>query len=1125
VTVGQSWRRRAARSALVCATALLMLASWRLSAAEPASPAARAEELARHRNVGKALYENPTTQYQAVEELHKAVALAPGSAADRLNYGLALLRAGKEAEGIAELVAVQKQAPALPHTWWNLGIAYQRASRSDEARAQLEGMAARVPNDAATHYNLGVLYKIAGQNERALHELEEAARLDPDMAAPRYQLHALYRQAGRADDAAKALAAFRELKAAQAGAAVPEDPQWNRYSELLDPVEPRGVGAAAALPPPKPPSFAARPPVALAGGKGGAPEAAGLALIDADGDEKPDLLAWSGGRLQLLASGARLVAGAGLDALADVVAAVPGDFDNDGRADLAVLTGKGVHLLANRGGRFAEVAAPLPGKAFRAAAWVDEDHDYDVDLVLLGDSAALLRNNGDGTWTDNTARFPFVAGHALSVAVLDVVANDQDEDLAVSYADHPGVLYRDRLGGRYTSEPLPALPAGAHALAAFDADGDGWTDVTATVAGRPLRLVNQREEGKLEAGWRPVAPPAAARVPFTFADLQSRGAADLVVAGAVFFARGAGAFGAATPLPGSGGAIDDLVAADFDADGRTDLALLAGGPGGHSVRLLVNQTPGTGRWLRIGLRGVKNLQLAPGSEVEVKAGGSYQKRRYAGVPLLFGLGRRDAADTVRITWGNGLIQNETGMHAGEGRTIKEAPRLSGSCPMIFTWDGARYRFITDVLGVAPLGASAGDGEYFPVDHDEYVQVPGEALVPVDGRLSVHVTEELREVSYLDQIQLVAVDHPAKVEVFTNEKFVGPPFPEFRLFGVERRIHPVRATGNGGRDVRAELQARDGRYPTDFPHDFAGVASAHHLDLDFGTAASASNAGPGKRTVLVLSGWVDWADGSTFLGTAQRQGGGLLMPQLQVKDERGEWQTVVADMGIPAGKPKTIVVDLTGKWLTASREVRIVTNLCVYWDEIFLAEADEPAPVRLTRVEPASADLHFRGFSVPTIDPRRQQPEKFDYHRLLAQPPWNPTPGLYTRFGDVRELLAAADDFLVVMGSGDEVALDFDAAALPPLDAGWRRDYLLLVDGWAKDGDANTAFSQSVEPLPFHAMSQYPYPETERFPDDARHRQWRAETLIRPALRLLPPLERVRRTAAAPPPRPPESDTP
>src|SRR5262249_40374780 len=158
-----------------------------------------------------------------------------------------------------------------------------------------------------------------------------------------------------------------------------------------------------------------------------------------------------------------------------------------------------------------------------------------------------------------------------------------------------------------------------------------------------------------------------------------------------------------------------------------------------------------------------------------------------------------------------------------------------------------------------------------------------------------------------------------------------------------------------------------------------------------------------------------------LGSSQRHDGGLVMPQLQVLDGAGRWQTVVEDMGIPAGKPKTIVVDLAGKWLSASRRVRILTNLCVYWDEVFLAEhAGSPAP-RLTELAPAAADLHFRGFSTPTVDPRRLVPERFDYDRVTTTSMWNPTPGSYTRYGDVAPLLAGVDDELVVMGSGDEVS--------------------------------------------------------------------------------------------------------
>jgi hypothetical protein len=273
---------------------------------------------------------------------------------------------------------------------------------------------------------------------------------------------------------------------------------------------------------------------------------------------------------------------------------------------------------------------------------------------------------------------------------------------------------------------------------------------------------------------------------------------------------------------------------------------------------------------------------------------------------------------------------------------------------------------------------------------------------------------------------------------------------------------------------------------------------HYLDLDFAGAARSN------RAALILYGWVDWADGSTFLSATQAHRD-LVFPYLQVKDAAGNWKTVVEDMGMPSGKPKPMAVDLAGKFLSASREVRIVTNLCVYWDEIYLVEDDAPPEVRMTRLTLADADLHFRGFSQASIDPQRKQPEDFHYDTVSYTSMWNPTPGLYTRYGPVETLLAEPDDRMVVMGSGDEIRLRFLSAGLPPVPPGWKRDFLLLVDGWAKDADANTAYSQSVLPLPFHAMTSYPYPATEHFPTDAAHADFAREYMTRPALRLIRPL--------------------
>ncbi len=1009
------------------------LCSLLLVAADVPSAESRLWE---YRNLGKAFYENPDTHVQSVQELKKALDLNPGSVRERVNYGLALLRAGQTDQAVAELLEVQKQDPSLPHTWFNLGIVYKHASDYDKAIAQFQGMITLVPGEPAGHYNLGAVLRSKGDNAAALPEFLQAAKLNPNLAGPHFQLFTLYQRMGDKEAAARQRKIFEEAKKRDEGAAVPESMEWCFYAELYDPPEPRPTAASA------PTRYDDR---LLSNGWN--PTASGMLLLDSQNSGHADLLVWSNDRIILYKRGAEENKSSGLDGVHDIVDVAAGDFDNDGFPDLCVLTRSGATLFHNNHGVFAKSSEFAAVGATRAL-WLDYDHDYDLDLLLFGPKSKLLRNDGNGKFEEKDGSFPFVSGVALSATLFAARGDIAAQDVVVSYADRPGVLYRDKLNGVFEPEDLAELKPGEALLSAADVNHDGLLDLVAYQPSLHVLLNCARD----------VNAPAV----FKSSDKA-----------------------AVEPSP---------FRADFNGDNREDYARIL--PDG-SLHVYTNASPEQ-RWLTVQIHGVKNLKEAVGATVEMKSGAYYNKRVATGVPLSFAMDGRADADTLRITWPNGLIQNEPRQKSGELLNIAEAQRLSGSCPMIFTWNGETFQFITDVLGVAPLGASSGDGHYFPVDHDEYIQIPGSALKPRNGRYQIHITEELHEVSYLDQVKLIAVDHPANTQIYTNDKFKSPPYPDFRLFGSQTKLHPLRATDAHGVDATARVAAQDQTYPTAFAHNTAGVAELHTLDLDFGKAAQ------DNKAALVLNGWVDWADGSTFLGASQN-GQGLIFPYLQVKDAAGRWKTVVADMGIPSGKPKTIVIDLAGKFLSVSREVRIVTNLCVYWDEIFLVENSAAPEVKLTQLGADSAALHFRGFSHAVIDPTRQQPERFFYDQVNSVSNWNPTSGYYTRYGDVRSLVTNVDDRMVVMGSGDELNLEFPVSGLPDLPTGWSRDFLLLVDGWAKDSDANTAFSQSVTPLPFHAMSAYPYKKDESFPGDSGHRQYIREYLTRPALRLIQPL--------------------
>jgi hypothetical protein len=586
-----------------------------------------------------------------------------------------------------------------------------------------------------------------------------------------------------------------------------------------------------------------------------------------------------------------------------------------------------------------------------------------------------------------------------------------------------------------------------------------------------------------------------------------------------------------------------LAAGDTDGDGDTDL--IFGIPGG-GLRVARNDGGNRNHSMRVQLAGKVSNRNGVGSKIELRAGSLQQKMEtYSASPapapadLLFGLGPRERVDAVRIIWPSGVIQAETEFGKPASSTnlatlsVTELDRKPSSCPYLYTWNGERFEFITDFMGGGEMGYLEEPGRHNTPDPVEYVRIRGDQLKERDGRYELRVTNELEEALFADQFQLIAVDHSQEAEVYPNEGMTDPPRP-YKIYVTRNARPPLSAVDDHGNDVLSRISSMDRRYPDDFIRDrIRGYAEEHTLTLKL---AEAQDAFPGtagvspasssnrfkwdrsgsfvrasrrsggryararcksdralpeeldcQRTVLLLTGWTDYAWSSDNVAAAQSRKS-MMLPALQVRDADGKWRTVIEDIGIPVGRPQTVTVDLTGKFLSASREVRIVTSMRILWDQILVANWNERSQTKMTRLDPLSANLRWRGFS-EEITPDGREPFGYDYQNVSFTSPWKVMPGRYTREGDVRLLLSRSDDMFVISRPGDEISLSFDARRLPPLAAGWRRTFLLYSDGFSKEMDINSASPDQVSPLPFHGMTKYPYDGPEVYPMTAARRAY------------------------------------
>jgi adhesin HecA-like repeat protein len=769
---------------------------------------------------------------------------------------------------------------------------------------------------------------------------------------------------------------------------------------------------------------------------------------------------------------------------------VPVDFNYDFKTDLVLAGAGGVRFYRqDKPDAVTDVTAqtklpaPIVNGHYTGGWAVDIEADGDLDLVLGSTSGepVVLRNNGDNTFTP-IHTFPGVSG-VRGFVWADLNGDGNPDAAFIDYAGKLHIFLNQRSGRFSEVSPLP-VAGEFKAITAADASHRGILDLLAVQSDGAIIRLSDKDQGweRLEvARIDDAAGFLSGEVRLHAADLDNNGAVDLLLGrvtassdakapGALMWLGDArGGFGSAMAVPGPSQVFD---AVDLKSAGRLDLLGLSN----------------DGQPLRAANRGTKNYHwqiirprakqatgdqrinsFGVGGEIEIRSGLLVQMQPITGPQMHFGLGEQTGVDVARILWPNGSVRAEFALKADQEVVTEQ--RLKGSCPFLFAYNGKDMEFVKDAV---PWGSAIGLrinnlGTASIAATEEWYKIPRDELAPRDGYYDLRITGELWETYYYDYLALMTVDHPAGTEIFTDERFVVPAV-KARIIVVSTPHKIARAIDDNGDDVTNIVRDLDGRYLDNFGRgQYQGVTRDHYVEVDLGDDVPAT--GP---LYLIAKGWVHPSDSSINVAISQGSHEQARALSLEVPDGHGGWVVARPNLGFPAGRKKICMIDLSGVFRRGvPHKVRLRTNLEVYWDSIEWAQGLPDATATFTRLAPATADLHYRGYS-EIHQANSSSPEIPDYNQLMSTTQiWRDLEGYYTRYGDVRELLAGVDDRYVIMNAGDEISLRFTAPPPPP--SGWVRDYVIAGDGWIKDGDYNTTDSATVRPLPHHDRTTYDMP--------------------------------------------------
>ncbi len=1044
----------------------------------------------------------------AYEKVEKARSLAPDNSQIEALLGLIESKRGKLPEATAHLKKAVELDPKNLRALYALAQETERqgAETSDaEAQALLQKILDAQPDNLATLLDVARLAAKRGDVETLRKTVAKLAEKSPSWPDEAKQQMTALQQAASGDNPRSAAPQVAFLRNTLARA-----PDYRQsLNAVKTPAEFVGEPFMKFIKLPSPSSEPAPPDAAMtfeAQPIENIPEGTiywiGVLPLN---DEGRQSILWADGKNIRTSDGAKIPF-PGAERLAPPVipisrdGVVGVDLNYDFKTDLALAGPGGIRIYRQENpATFTDVTSNanlsnslINGSYFGAwAADIDLDGDLDVILGVNGGEPVAIRNNGAGAFTEIR---PFKGVSDLRAFACADIDGDGDPDAAlVDKEGRLSVFTNERLG-QYRLRPPPQSLSGRFlTVKAGDVDSDGLLDFIALRDdGAVIRLSDKNSGGDWEVAElarAESAPKDAASTSLLIADFDNNGALDLLVGNdQMFLADTRGGFSRLAAKP-------DVVfpsVADVNGDGKLDLIGLPVGAVGidkafvRPVRL-INRSTKNYHYQTIRARAAKATgdqrinSFGIGGEIEIRSGLLTQKQVITSPILHFGLGENAQTDVARIVWPNGSVQAEFELKADQ--SVLAEQRLKGSCPMLFAWDGRQVSYVKDTAPWSPalglrINAQIVAGIY---QTEEWFKIPGDKIAPRDGFYDLRVTAELWEVYYIDHYSLMVVDHPQGTEVYADERFAVPP-PPLKLYATSAPKAFANAKDDLGQDVTAIVRDLDGKYLGTFGKGrYQGITRDHWVELELPAGAPRD-----KQLYLIGDGFVHPTDGSINVAYGQT---GQPPPQglsVETPDAQGNWAIAKAGLGFPAGKLKTVVLDLNDVFRPgAPRRLRLRTNMEIYWDRLQWAEALPDTTFKARRIDLSSAELRYRGFS-KFSQADDSSPELPDYNRLEGTAPkWRDLIGYSTRHGDVRELLEKIDDRMVITCAGDELRLKFPAAPTPP--AGWTRDYVMIGDGWIKDGDLNSTFSKTVLPLPYHGLKDYNTPPG-RLEDDPAYKR-------------------------------------